>query len=105
MATQSRVVALEPDDAWSLLPRSGVGRLLYTKSALPAVRLLPFVLCDHTMVLALDSTSRDQLPHVLRRGRSRPALQDPRLRRRNPDVQGRFRRSHARGRPAPPPRR
>lgn len=65
MAHQGRVVSLRPDDAWSLLPHSGLGRLLYTESALPAVRLLPFVLCDRTMILALDPASAEQLRHVI----------------------------------------
>lgn len=62
---QGRVVPLEPGDAWALLPHSGLGRLLYTRSALPAVRLLPFVLCGRTMILALDLPSFDQVRHVI----------------------------------------
>lgn len=65
MDHQGRVVPLEPGDAWALLPHSGLGRLLYTKSALPAVRLLPFVLCGRTMILALDPTSSEQVRHVI----------------------------------------
>lgn len=39
MAAEGRVVQLEPDDAWSLLPPSGLGRLLCTRFALPAVEV------------------------------------------------------------------
>lgn len=43
----------------------GIGRLLYTKSALPAVRLLPFSLRDNAMLLALDQAAEEQLVHVV----------------------------------------
>ncbi|NGY63214.1 pyridoxamine 5'-phosphate oxidase family protein [Lentzea sp. NEAU-D13] len=65
MAFEGRVVLIEDDDAWSLLPQSGLARLLYTRSALPAVRVLPFVLCGRTMVLALDFGAVEHLTHVI----------------------------------------
>lgn len=65
MAPNSRIVALAAGDAWSLLPHCGLGRLVYTVAALPAVRLLPFVLRGRTMVLALDAASCNQLSHMI----------------------------------------
>lgn len=65
MAAEGRVVALDPEDAWSLLPDTGLGRVLYTKSALPAVRLLPFALHGRAMILPLDVMSRAQLCCVI----------------------------------------
>lgn len=65
VAREDHVVDLDPDDAWSLLPPSGLGRLLYTKSALPVVRLLPFTLRDHTMVLPLDDDAWEALRHII----------------------------------------
>ena len=65
MTHAGHVVDLRPHDAWSLLPDSGLGRLLYTKFALPVVRLLPFRLRGHAMVLPFDDTTWEEIHHVI----------------------------------------